>query len=100
MWHVEFESPKVKGQVRLMMQRGELSKEDRRLIRIWILQMTYHGPESIAKDKNWCDHALEENWWGYRSSTFSHRGRIIYRVIENKVLVQIVRITNSHDYRR
>ncbi len=70
------------------------------VIHAWIRQVTYHGPESIHGDTKWADHALSGEWDGYRSSAFSNRGRIIYQVVEKKILIQIARITPDHDYRK
>jgi mRNA-degrading endonuclease YafQ of YafQ-DinJ toxin-antitoxin module len=100
MWKVEFENPKAETEAEEMVQKGILSTEDRRVIASWVRQVALQGPESIQKDKKWADHALEDEWKGYRSSAFSNRGRIIYRIEKDIIKVLIERITVKHDYRR
>lgn len=98
MWKVEFESRTVQAEIELLVRSGKLSKDNQVIINSWIRQITFHGPESIQGDYKWADHALKDEWKGYRSSAFSNRGRIIYR-IENKVVkILIARITDVHDY--
>jgi mRNA-degrading endonuclease YafQ of YafQ-DinJ toxin-antitoxin module len=100
MWKVEFENPQAETEAEKMIRDGALSIEDRRIITAWIRQVTLQGPESIQKDNRWADHPLEREWKGCRSSAFSNKGRIIYRIEEKVVKVLIERITVAHDYRR
>lgn len=100
MWSVEFESEKVQEEVEALIRDRKLTRADQMIIHAWIRQVAYHGPESVRGDKKWADHELEAEWEGYRSSAFSNRGRIIYRIVEKKVLIQIARITTEHDYRK
>ena len=83
-----------------MLSSGELTEDDSTIIAAWIRQVTYYGPESIQGDNKWSDHELEDEWVGYRSSAFSNRGRIIYRVSEQEIKILISRITATHDYRK
>ena len=100
MWAIEFESGKVQEEVESLIRSRKLSRADQAVIHAWIRQVTYHGPESIRANTKWADHELDGEWKGYRSSAFSNRGRIIYRILEKKILIQIARITNEHDYRK
>lgn len=100
MWSVEFEGPSVQKEVEALIKAKKLSPEDQGIIHAWIQQITYHGPESIQGDFKWADHALENEWEGYRSSSFSSKGRIIYRIVEKKVLIKIAPITDEHDYKK
>lgn len=100
MWRVEFEDVKVEVEVKGMIKKRLLSPSDQALIHAWIQQVSLHGPESISEDQKWADHALENDWEGYRSSSFSNRGRIIYRVQEKLILIQIARITVKHNYKK
>jgi mRNA-degrading endonuclease YafQ of YafQ-DinJ toxin-antitoxin module len=59
-----------------------------------------HGPESIHGDFKWADHPLYGEWAGYRASAFSNRDRIIYRIVEKKILIKIAPITNVHDHKK
>lgn len=79
---------------------GLISKEDIGIIKKWVLQVEEQGPDSLWKTIGWDDHALDGNWRGYRASCFSPRGRIIYRVLKDRVEVLIARITPDHDYDR
>ncbi len=99
MWTVEFASEDVEKEVVSLIRARKISRADQIVIHAWIRQVTYHGPESIRDDSKWADHALVDEWEGYRSSAFSNRGRIIYRIVENKILIQIARITDEHNYR-
>lgn len=100
MWSVEFESDKVQREIEALIRGRKLTRADQAIIQAWIRQVAYHGPESVRRDSKWADHSLEGEWEGYRSSSFSNRGRIIYRIFEKKILIQIGRITNEHDYRK
>ena len=100
MWSVEFENPAVQREVEALIRLKKLSREDQAIIHAWIQQISHHGPESIQGDFKWADHELENEWEGFRSSSFSNKGRIIYRVVEKKVLIKIARITRAHDYKK
>lgn len=98
-WRVEL-SDEAQELLKKIIRSGELSKEDIRVLRIWTEQMARYGPEFIRSTNDWRDHDLEKEWKGYRASSFSFSGRIIYRVFEEKILVEVVRITPDHDYSR
>ena len=100
MWSVEFESPTAQKEVEALIKLKKLTEEDQAIIHAWIQQITLHGPESIRGDFKWSDHALDGEWNGYRSSAFSNRGRIIYRILEKKVVIKIARITDKHNYQK
>ncbi len=100
MWVVEFESSAVEKEVTALIKSKKLTAEDQAIIHAWIQQITAHGPDSIRGDFKWTDHALHDVWVGYRSSAFSNRGRIIYRIIDKKVVIKIARITDEHDYKK
>lgn len=98
LWSVEFETQLVEDEVRAMIGNGALTRDDIKVLRAWTDQVEMHGPESLRTIRFYDDHALDFEWEGYRSSAFSNRGRIIYKVIESKVVVRIARITPVHDY--
>lgn len=100
MWHVEFESAKVEREILKLIRTGILSDDDRRVITAWIRQISFEGPESVRGDKRWADHELHNEWLGHRSSCYSNRGRIIYRVEAQIIKILIVRITSDHNYKR
>ena len=57
------------------------------------------GPEGLKQIKGFRDEALKGNWKGYRSSRLNLQYRVLYKVVNDKVLVQVESVT-PHDYRR
>jgi proteic killer suppression protein len=56
------------------------------------------GPEGLKTISGFRDEALKGEWQGYRSSRLNIQYRVIYRVVREKILVQVVSVT-PHDYR-
>jgi len=100
MWSVEYESSAVEKAVTALIKSKKLTTADQAIIHAWIQQISAHGPESIRGNFKWADHSLQGEWAGYRSSAFSNRGRIIYRIVDKKVVIKIARITDKHDYKK
>ena len=97
---VEFENLAVEKEVIALIKSKRMTIEDQAIIHAWVQQISAHGPESIRGDFKWADHALHGEWSGHRSSAFSNRGRIIYRIIDKKVVIKIARITDEHNYKK
>ena len=57
------------------------------------------GPQGLRAVKGFRDEALSGDWKGYRSSRLNEQWRVIYQVVADALLVQVVRVT-PHDYRR
>jgi toxin HigB-1 len=57
------------------------------------------GPQGLRAIKGFRDEALAGKWEGYRSSRLNEQWRVIYKVVADALLVQVVRVT-PHDYRR
>lgn len=57
------------------------------------------GPIGLQAIKGFRDKALSGIWKGHRSSRLGQQYRIIYRVVRDQVLVEVVDV-NAHDYRR
>jgi len=57
------------------------------------------GPPGLRWIKGFHDEALQGEWQGYRSSRLGRKYRVIYRVISEESLFQVVHFT-PHDYRR
>ena len=57
------------------------------------------GLAGLKLIKGFHDEALRGEWQGYRSSRLGSKYRVIYRVIPEQSLFQVVHIT-PHDYRR
>jgi mRNA-degrading endonuclease YafQ of YafQ-DinJ toxin-antitoxin module len=100
MWSIEFESQAVQKEVEELIKSKKLTADDQAIIHAWTRQISHQGPESIQGDFKWADHPLEGEWEGYRSSSFSNKGRIIYRILEKKIIIKIARITDEHDYKK
>lgn len=60
---------------------------------------TISGPAGLRLIKGFHDESLRGQWQGYRSSRLSLQYRVIYRLVPEESLFQIVQIT-PHDYRR
>jgi len=57
------------------------------------------GPRGLGQIRGFNDEALRGQWEGHRSSRLGLQYRIIYRVVEDRIMVLVVDIT-AHDYRR
>jgi addiction module RelE/StbE family toxin len=57
------------------------------------------GPPGLRAIKGFHDEALSGEWKGYRSSRLGLQWRVIYQVVADVLLIQIVQLT-AHDYRR
>ena len=79
---------------------GKISIEDISVIKRWTTKVEEEGPNSLWETAYWNDHPLDGEWKGYRSSSFSTRGRIVYRVIEDRIEVRVIRLTPDHDYKK
>jgi addiction module RelE/StbE family toxin len=60
---------------------------------------TISGPPGLRFIKGFRDEALHGEWQGYRSSRLGLQWRVIYQVVADVLLIQVVEIT-PHDYRR
>lgn len=57
------------------------------------------GPQGLQLIRGFHDEALFGKWKGHRSSRLNRQFRVIYRIENDRVLVEVVNIT-AHDYRR
>lgn len=57
------------------------------------------GPPGLRLIRGFHDEALRGEWRGYRSSRLGLRYRVIYRVIPDQAVFQVVHLT-PHDYGR
>lgn len=57
------------------------------------------GPQGLRAIKGFHDEALSGEWKGFRSSRLGDQWRVIYAVLADALLVQVVRLT-AHDYRK
>lgn len=57
------------------------------------------GPSGLRLIKGFRDEGLRGEWKGHRSSRLGLQYRIIYRVVAQEVVVEVIDLT-AHDYRR
>ena len=57
------------------------------------------GPQGLRAIKGFHDEALTGEWKGCRSSRLGLQWRVIYQVVADEVLIQVIQVT-AHDYRR
>lgn len=57
------------------------------------------GPAGLRHIKGFHDEALKGEWKDCRSSRLNIQYRVIYRIIRDEVLVQVIDLT-AHDYRK
>ena len=65
----------------------------------WKDIVTISGPAGLRLIKGFHDEALRGKWKGYRSSRLGKQYRLIYKIEDKKLYVQVMDI-NPHDYRR
>jgi len=97
-WKVLMEK-QAEAELLLLLNSKKITKEDIKVILKWVADMEEFGPEFISKSLEWHDHQLDRKWAGFRASAFSHSGRIIYRLIDEKVIVEVIRVTLDHNYK-
>jgi addiction module RelE/StbE family toxin len=56
------------------------------------------GPKGLRAIRGFRDEALRGEWRGHRSSRLNIQYRVIYKIDNENVLVQVVKVT-PHDYR-
>ena len=57
------------------------------------------GPQGLRAIKGFRDESLSGEWKGHRTSRLGLQWRVIYRVVANVLLIQVIHVT-AHDYRR
>lgn len=98
-WKVEIER-KAERELGALLKSRALNQDDIQILQKWITEIEEVGLEAIWESRYWNDHELHSEWAGCRSSSFSFRGRIIYKVIDEEIVVLVVKVTTDHDYRR
>lgn len=92
MWQI-FEGSRVAKALR------KLPKEILRKYEKWKDLVACSGPSVLTSLSGLKDEALKGIWLGCRSSRLNIQYRVIYRVVKNKIRVEVIDIT-AHDYRR
>ncbi len=65
----------------------------------WKDIVTISGPEGLRQIKGFHDEALRGDWKGHRSSRLGKQYRVIYKIANQQLYVQVINLT-AHDYRR
>ncbi|MGM0412100.1 MAG: type II toxin-antitoxin system mRNA interferase toxin, RelE/StbE family [Pseudomonadota bacterium] len=65
----------------------------------WKEIVSISGPQGLRQIRGFNDEALSGQWKGYRSSRLNVQYRVIYRVLKDRILVEVEKVT-PHDYRR
>lgn len=97
-WKVEY-GPFVEEELRKQLHCGVLTKDDLKALFKWVNEVELYGLEHV-QTYYWNDHPLEAEWAGLRSASFSLLGRIIYRVENTRLIIMVVRVTATHNYRK
>jgi mRNA-degrading endonuclease YafQ of YafQ-DinJ toxin-antitoxin module len=78
-----------------------LTEEDKISLRYWISYVERNGIIAAQENQSFRDHGLVAEWSGYRAASFGFSARVIYRVVDLKIeIVEIERITTTHNYKR
>jgi addiction module RelE/StbE family toxin len=78
---------------------GRVPKEVLKRYEKWKDIASLSGPHGLRAIRGFHDETLAGKWRGYRSSRLNEQWRVIYRILADALLVQVVRVT-PHDYRR
>jgi mRNA-degrading endonuclease YafQ of YafQ-DinJ toxin-antitoxin module len=97
-WKVDYETH-VRMEIKSQLDAGTLTRDDLQALAKWVDEIESHGLEHV-QTSYWNDHPLEAEWTGLRSASFSIRGRVIYRVEDGRLVVMVVRVTATHNYRK
>lgn len=97
-WKVEYET-QVRSEIKTQLADGTLTKDDLKALAKWVDEIEMHGLEQV-QTVYWNDHPLEAEWTGLRSASFSVRGRVVYRIEGRCLIVMVVRVTATHNYRK
>lgn len=92
MWEI-YEHKKVKKQLR------GLPIDTLKRYEKWKDIVHISGPGGLRRIKGFRDEALKGEWQGYRSSRLNLQYRVIYKVENEKIYIQVMSVT-PHDYRR
>lgn len=93
MWRIE-EHRRVDKQLSGVAPREILKRYEK-----WKDIARLSGPPGLRAIKGFHDEALAGEWKGHRSSRLGLQWRVIYRVVADALLVQVVQVT-PHDYKR
>ncbi len=78
---------------------GSVPKEMLKRYEKWKDIARLSGPSGLRAIKGFHDEALSGEWKGHRSSRIGLQWRVIYQVVADALLIQVIQVT-PHDYRR
>jgi len=84
---------------RLGKQLGALPEDIAKRYEKWLDIAMITGPPGLRAIKRFHDETLSGEWSGHRSSRLGIQYRVIYRVLADEQIFQVVSVT-AHDYRR
>ena len=84
---------------RVARQLGSVPEDILKRYEKWKDIVAVSGPQGLRLIKGFNDEALRGKWKGYRSSRLGLKYRVIYKIVRDHILVQVVNIT-PHDYRK
>jgi len=65
----------------------------------WKDIVSLSGPEGLQRIRGFNDEALKGNWKGFRSSRLNLQYRVIYRIHQDQVFIEVEKVT-PHDYKK
>lgn len=98
-WKVKIED-KSEAELTKLLKDKIVTPADIKVLLRWVSEMEEFGPEYVARSIEWHDHELDREWKDYRSSAFSSTGRVIYKIIDDQIIVQVARVTADHNYKK
>ena len=98
-WKVKMED-KAEAELTYLLKDKIVTPADIKVLLRWVFEMEEFGPEYVAKSSAWHDHELDREWKAYRSSAFSSSGRVIYKIIDDLIIVEVARVTTDHNYKK
>jgi len=93
MWRIE-EHRRVDKQLSAAVPQEVLKRYEK-----WKDIAMLSGPQGLRAIKGFHDEALSGDWKGHRSSRLGLQWRVIYRLAQEVLSIQVVEVT-PHDYRR
>lgn len=99
LWKVLMED-KAEAELTKLLKDKIITKSDIKVLLRWVSEMEEFGPKYIESSSEWHDHELDRKWIGYRSSAFSSSGRVIYKIIDDQIVVHVARVTATHNYKK
>jgi len=84
---------------RVVRQLRKLPVEILKRYEKWKDIVAISGPQGLRLIKGFKDEALSGEWRGHRSSRLNQQNRVLYRIEDEEIRVEVVTVS-AHDYRR